>query len=91
MQTHSCSIAPTWQRICSRAAAVPAVSSFAQSADPIYRAEVKAQPIQLQKVGYQPGRADPNTLTDIQAAEARVAAQNGVATGRGGVVTTDAR
>ena len=70
MQTHSCSIAPTWQRICSRAAAVPAISSFAQSTGPIYRAEVKAQLVQLQKAGYQLGRADPNFLADIQAAEA---------------------
>ena len=53
--------------------AVPAVSSFAQSNAPVTRA------------GYQPGRDDPNYPADIQAAEARVAAQNGAANSFGGV------
>jgi hypothetical protein len=65
--------------------AVPAVSSFAQSNAPVTRAEVKAQLVQLEKAGYQPGRDDPNYPADIQAAEARVAAQNGAAASFGGV------
>jgi Tfp pilus assembly protein PilE len=65
--------------------AVPAVSSFAQSNAPVTRAEVKAQLVQLEKAGYQPGRDDPYYPADIQAAEARVSAQNGAAASFGGV------
>ncbi len=65
--------------------AVPAVSSFAQSNAPVTRAEVRAQLVQLEKAGYQPGVNDPNYPADIQAAEARVAAQNSDTTGFGGV------
>jgi len=65
--------------------AVPAVSSFAQSNAPVTRAEVKAQLVQLEKAGYQPGRDDPEYPANIQAAEARVAAQNGAAAGFGGL------
>src|SRR5258708_28136846 len=68
--------------------AVPAVSSFAQSNAPVTRAEVKAELVQLEKAGYQPGRDDPNYPADIQAAEAKVAAMNGVASGYGGVVNS---
>jgi hypothetical protein len=66
--------------------AVPAVS-FAQSSAPLTRAEVRAQLVQLEKAGYQPGRNDPHYPDDIQAAEARVAAQNGASTGYGGVAS----
>jgi hypothetical protein len=65
--------------------AIPAVSSFAQSNAPVTRAEVRAQLVQLEKAGYQPGRDDPYYPADIQAAEARVSAQNAAATGFGGV------
>ena len=65
--------------------AIPAVSSFAQSNAPVTRAEVKAQLDQLEKAGYQPGRDDPYYPADVQAAEARVSAQNGAATSFGGV------
>jgi hypothetical protein len=71
--------------IVAAALAIPAVSSFAQSNQPVTRAEVKAQLVQLEKAGYQPGRNDPHYPDDIQAAEARVAAQNGASTGYGGV------
>ena len=71
--------------IVAAALAIPAVSSFAQSNAPVTRAEVRAQLVQLEKAGYQPGRDDPNYPADIQAAEARVSAQNGAATGFGGV------
>ena len=73
--------------------AIPAVS-FAQSTQstqsnqPLTRAEVKAQLIQIEKAGYNPATAnDYDYPANIQAAEARVAAQNGGATGYGGVAT----
>jgi hypothetical protein len=54
------------------------VASFAQSSDqPMTRAEVRNQLIQLEQAGYNPGASnDPNYPADIQAAEARVQAQN---------------
>jgi hypothetical protein len=68
------------------ALAIPAVSSFAQSNQPVTRAEVKAQLVQLEKAGYQPGAGDRTQYPrNIQAAEARVSAQNGAATDVGGV------
>ncbi|SPB15356.1 membrane protein [Caballeronia novacaledonica] len=54
------------------------VASFAQSNQPLTRAEVRAQIVQLEKAGYNPGViSDSKYPADIQAAEARVAAQNG--------------
>jgi hypothetical protein len=63
------------------------VASFAQSSQRVTRAEVRAQIIQLEKAGYNPGAmSDTSYPADIQAAEARVAAQNGTAqSGYGGV------
>jgi hypothetical protein len=65
------------------------VASFAQSNQPVTRAQVRAELVQLEKAGYYPSRgADPYYPADMQAAEARVAAQNGnaaAATGVGGV------
>jgi hypothetical protein len=56
--------------------AVP-VLSFAQSNQPVTRAQVKAELAQLEKAGYNPG-GDYNTYPqNLQAAEARVSAQNG--------------
>jgi len=50
--------------------------SFAESDQPVTRAQVRAELIQLQKAGYNPAVASaPNYPADIQAAEARVAAQ----------------
>ena len=67
--------------------AVPAVS-FAQSNQPVTRAQVRAELVQLEKAGYNPGRAnDPHYPDDILAAEAKVAAQNGATSGYGGVVS----
>ncbi|MFM0412840.1 DUF4148 domain-containing protein [Paraburkholderia aromaticivorans] len=67
------------------------VASFAQSNQPVTRAQVRAELIQLEKAGYQPGRDDPHYPADIQAAQARVDAQNGTAqaaqSGFGGVVS----
>ena len=53
------------------------LSAFSQSSQPVTRAQVRAELIQLESAGWKPtaGR-DPNYPGDIQAAEARVAAQN---------------
>lgn len=65
--------------------AVPAVS-FAQQQAPLTRAQVRAELVQLQKVGYHVGDGDNTRYPEgIEAAEARVAALNGN-TGYGGVV-----
>jgi hypothetical protein len=65
--------------------AVPAVS-FAQSNAPVTHAQVRAELVQLEKAGYSPGAGDQTTYpVQIQAAEARVAAQNSATTGYGGV------
>jgi hypothetical protein len=55
------------------------VASFAQSNQPVTRAQVRAELVQLEKAGYQPGHADPHYPADVQAAQARVDAQNGTA------------
>jgi hypothetical protein len=53
------------------------VVSFAQSNQPVTRAQVRAELIQLEKAGYNPATAVDSTYpADIQAAEARVQAQN---------------
>src|ERR1700724_1595779 len=66
------------------------VAGYAQESSTVTRAQVRAELVQLESVGYQPGRAnDPHYPTDIQAAEAAVAARKGaesnVASGVGGV------
>ncbi|CAB3733882.1 DUF4148 domain-containing protein [Paraburkholderia rhynchosiae] len=69
--------------IVAAAVAIPAVS-FARSNQPLTRAEVKAQLVQIERAGYNPGMDNCMTYPlEIQAAEARVAAQNGQ--GYGGV------
>jgi hypothetical protein len=61
------------------------VAVFAQESQPVTRAQVRAELVQLEKAGYNPSRGeDPYYPADIQAAEAKVAAQN-AATGVGGV------
>lgn len=68
------------------AALVAPIASFAQSNQPVTRAQVRAELVQLEKAGYNPAHgADPYYPTDIQAAEARVAAQNGETSGFGGM------
>ncbi|MEX3980436.1 DUF4148 domain-containing protein [Paraburkholderia sp. EG287A] len=65
--------------------AVPVVS-FAQPSEPLTRAQVRAELVQLEKAGYNPTADYANYPQEIQAAEARVSAQNGaVASGFGGV------
>jgi cytochrome c556 len=67
------------------AALAAPVAVFAQSNQPVTRAQVRAELVQLEKAGYSPGGGeDPYYPADIQAAEAKVAAQNG-ATGVGDV------
>lgn len=56
--------------------AAPAFA-FAQSNGPVTRAEVRADLVAVEKAGYNPALAsDPNYPSDIQAAEARIAAQH---------------
>ncbi|SDG18043.1 DUF4148 domain-containing protein [Paraburkholderia phenazinium] len=52
------------------------VLSFAQSNTPLTRAEVRADLARVEQAGYAPGASDINYPADIQAAEARIAAQN---------------
>jgi hypothetical protein len=56
------------------------VLSFAQSNQPVSRTQVRAELVLLEKAGYSPYGRDLYYPADIQAAEARVAAQNGTAT-----------
>jgi hypothetical protein len=58
--------------------AIPTLS-FAQSNQPVTRAEVRAQLVQLEKAGYNPAdSSDAHYPAEIQAAESRVAANNQV-------------
>lgn len=58
--------------------AAPA-ASFAQSAQPETRAQVRAELRQLEAAGLRPSGNDTLYPADIQAAEAKVAANNGTA------------
>lgn len=61
------------------------LASFAQSNQPVTRAQVRAELVQLEQAGYNPARsADTTYPGDILAAEARVAAQNSAITAVGG-------
>ena len=75
------------QAVVVAAALAAPVAVFAQSNAPLTRAQVRAELVQLEKAGYQPAASDNTTYpVQIQAAEAKVAAQNG-ATGVGGVAS----
>ncbi|SAK44399.1 purine nucleoside phosphorylase [Caballeronia calidae] len=65
--------------------AAPAVA-FAQSNGPVTRAQVRADLVAVEKAGYNPAAAsDPYYPADIQAAEAKLAAQHaGAAQSYGG-------
>ncbi|MGF6543757.1 DUF4148 domain-containing protein [Paraburkholderia youngii] len=55
---------------------------------PLTRAEVREQLVEIQAAGYNPARANPREYpADIQAAEAKVAAQHGDTSGVGGVIS----
>lgn len=59
------------------AVALPAFAQSAQPNAPKTRAEVREELLQIEKAGYNPARSNPNEYpANIQAAEARVAAQN---------------
>ena len=59
--------------------AVP-VASFAQSNQPVTRAQIRTELVQLEKAGYVPSNSnDTQYPANIQAAEARVAAQKSAA------------
>jgi hypothetical protein len=62
--------------------AVP-VASFAQSNQPLTRAEVRAQLVQLEQAGYRPTGDHASYPNQIEAAEAKVAAENAAAQARG--------
>ena len=60
------------------AIALPAAGYAQESSSTVTRAQVRAELVQLESVGYRPGRAnDPHYPADIQAAEAVVASQRG--------------
>ncbi|MFX1675124.1 DUF4148 domain-containing protein [Paraburkholderia sp. A2WS-5] len=67
----------------SLAVAMPAISFAQASNDPMTRAQVEGQLIQLEHAGYKPSRTQ--YPADIQAAESRVAAQSNM--GYGGTAT----
>jgi Domain of unknown function (DUF4148) len=58
--------------------------AFAQTSGPLTRAEVKAQLVQLEATGYKPASDHTTYPRNIQAAEARIAAQNESTTSYGG-------
>ena len=56
------------------------------------RAQVRAQLVQIEKAGYNPARSnDPSYPAALQAAEARVAAQNGAASSNAGPTRAQVR
>ena len=58
------------------------VASFAQSNGPVTRAQVRSELVQLEKAGYHVGVGEHTTYPrEIQAAEAKVAAQQVAANG----------
>jgi hypothetical protein len=67
---------------------VPVVS-FAQSQPALTRADVRAELVQLQKAGYNPSSDNTQYPQNIQAAEARIHAENGSAAGAYGGVAKD--
>jgi hypothetical protein len=72
--------------VAASAVAVPAYS-FAQSNQPLTRAEVRADLVRVEQAGYSPARGDDISYpADAQAAEAKVAAaQNSAQSDVGGV------
>lgn len=57
--------------------ALPVVS-FAQSNQPLTRAEVRAQRVELQKAGYNPASDEAQYPINIEAVQARVDAQQNI-------------
>jgi hypothetical protein len=65
--------------VAATAALVAPVASFAQSDQPVTRAQVEGQLAQLEKAGYNPNGEHFDYPAQIEAAQARVDAQNGSA------------
>ncbi|WP_322031833.1 DUF4148 domain-containing protein [Paraburkholderia sp. J76] len=59
--------------------AAPALSFAQAEQQPVTRAQVRAELVQLEKAGYRPNLSSPYYPEDLQAAQARVAQQNGAA------------
>jgi hypothetical protein len=71
------------------ASAIAAPAFAGADAPALTRAQVRAELVQLQAAGYDQSRGeDANYPVEIQAAEARVAAQNGGSSAYGGVAAT---
>jgi hypothetical protein len=64
------------QAVVVAAALVAPVVSFAQSNQPVTRAQVRAQIVALEKAGYDPATVPTDYPVGLQAAEAKVAAEN---------------
>jgi Domain of unknown function (DUF4148) len=64
--------------------AIPAMS-FAQSDQPVTRAEVRAELVQLEKAGYDPASDQTQYPKNIQAAQARVVSEKNAGNAYGGV------
>jgi hypothetical protein len=58
------------------AAPVAPVVSFAQSTEPVTRAQVRAELVALEQTGWHPGDGRTTYPADIQAAEAKLAEKN---------------
>ncbi|WP_043204155.1 DUF4148 domain-containing protein [Paraburkholderia acidipaludis] len=50
--------------------------TFAQSTQPVTRAEVRAELVRMEKAGYNPNTNGDNYPQDVQAVEAKIAAQD---------------
>ncbi|MEC5408154.1 DUF4148 domain-containing protein [Paraburkholderia sp. MPAMCS5] len=61
------------------AALAAPVASFAQSNQPVTRAQVRAELVQLEKAGYNPVGDHVDYPANLQAAQTRVDSQNGTA------------
>lgn len=75
------------QAVVIAAALAAPVAVFAQSNQPTTHAQVRAELVQLEKAGYNPAADDLNYPANLQAAQARVAEQNGSASAIGGAVS----
>ncbi|HEX7683546.1 MAG TPA: DUF4148 domain-containing protein [Trinickia sp.] len=68
------------------AIAAPAVSYSQSSNEPVARAQIRAQLVELERAGYNPSHADNTAYpNDLQAAEARVAARERTTTSTTGI------
>ena len=67
--------------------AVPALS-FAQSNQPLTRAEVRAQLVELQRVGYNPASDQAQYPKNIEAAQARLNAEQNLSVSSYGASTS---